>query len=107
MVCPILISVSLAPGPYCFWASAGCVSRLSAAPRGIIRRTNIWLPPLFLLEEVWVSGRALASRCAAHPGYELRVNEGGWQGGGHDRLQYPMAASSKNCRGQRAPAQLR
>src|ERR1700682_3713430 len=33
MVCPTLISVSLVPGPYCFWASAGCAdSAAIAAP---------------------------------------------------------------------------
>src|SRR5665647_37579 len=42
MVCPTLISVSLVPGPYCFWASAGCASRIAiAAPSGASFLTNI------------------------------------------------------------------
>src|SRR6185437_2596163 len=48
MVCPFLISVSLVPGPYCFSASAGGASSSNAAPRRIILRTDIGLPPYFL-----------------------------------------------------------
>src|SRR5665213_1301380 len=47
MVWPILISVSLVPGPYCFCAIAGDASRDNAAAARIIPRADIRLPPRF------------------------------------------------------------
>src|ERR1700687_1439364 len=64
MVCPTLISVSLVPGPYCFWASAGWADRAAiAAPARADLPMNIGFLHLFVVEEVWVSGRTLARTC--------------------------------------------
>src|SRR3984957_6187670 len=49
MVCPILISVSLVPGPYCFWASAGWASRVSAAATRSVCRTDILVSSAFFV----------------------------------------------------------
>src|ERR1700733_2142967 len=48
MVCPTLISVSLTPGPYCFWASAGCADNAaSAKPSSPAFLTNIGFLQVF------------------------------------------------------------
>src|SRR5260221_9490505 len=61
MVCPILISVSLVPGPYCFWASAGCADRAAiAAPNSAIFLTNIGFLHFFVMAEVSVKRLSLA-----------------------------------------------
>src|SRR6185437_1082487 len=62
MVWPILISVSLVPGPYCFCASAGDISRVSKAalktiPRREIPQRDIRLPPKF-----FIYGRSVGER---------------------------------------------
>src|SRR5665213_3352913 len=65
MVCPTLISVSLTPGPYCFWASAGCADQNAiAAPNSASFLTDIGFLHGFLLwrkceraASYWQAGR--------------------------------------------------
>src|ERR1700676_4288677 len=58
MVCPILISVSLTPGPYCFWASAGCADNAaSVKPSSPTFLTNIGFLQVFCCDKVFCCDR--------------------------------------------------
>src|SRR5271154_6834017 len=68
MVCPTLISVSLVPGPYCFWASAGSASKVSAAATRMVWRTDMFVSSAFFVVarsvgERWRVGKQM--RCSS------------------------------------------
>src|SRR6185437_8803418 len=87
MVCPTLISVSLTPGPYCFWASAGCADNAaSARPSSPSFRTNIG----FL--HVFCCGRSVRER--QHVGKPMRG------------LPAMQVADPRRDRSERFPAKL-
>src|ERR1700722_361713 len=63
MVCPILISVSLTPGPYCFWASAGCADNAaSARPSSPSFLTNIDFLQAFCCDRVFCCHGSVSER---------------------------------------------
>src|SRR5665213_3297487 len=80
MVCPTLISVSLTPGPYCFWASAGCADKAAiAAPNSASFLTNIGFLPGFccggsLSARLYV-GKEVARPAAANRRRALRCGQ--------------------------------
>src|SRR3984957_13003889 len=63
MVCPILISVSLTPGPYCFWASAGSADNAaSARPSSPTFLTNIGFLQVFCCDGVFYYDGSVSER---------------------------------------------
>src|ERR1700724_1618843 len=63
MVCRLLISVSLTPGPYCFWASAGCADNAaSAKPSSPTFLTNIGFLQAFCCDRVFCCGGSVGER---------------------------------------------